>query len=848
MMKYLREVLHITSVKDGCSQGSCGACTIIVDGKATRSCVKKLSKFNGANIITVEGLTEREKTVYKYSFGAAGAVQCGFCIPGMVLAGKALIDENNDPTREEIAYAIRNNICRCTGYKKIIDAIELSAKIFRENITNLEEIDTDKIGNRAIRVDAPEKILAYGKYTDDIEIEGMIYGSAVRSKYPRAKILNIDTSKAKELKGVKAVLTAEDVPDNKIGHIQQDYDVMIKVGDITRFLGDAIVLIAAETKEILEEAKKLIKIEYEELPGLFTPKESMEEGAPKIHKEGNIMAHEHIKRGNVEEEFKKAEYIVTEHYYTPATEHAFMEPECAVALYDNNTGDSLIYSSDQNPYDTQRECSKMMGWEKDKVKVHNCLVGGGFGGKEDMSVQHHALLLSYYTGLPVKVKLTRDESILIHPKRHPAWIDMTTSCNKEGIITAMKAKIITDTGAYASLGGPVLQRMCTHAAGPYNFQNVEIEGIAVYTNNPPSGAFRGFGVTQSNFAMESNLNLLAEKVGISPWEIRFRNAIRPGEVLPNGQIAFPGTALVETLNAVKDIYEKHPRAGIACAFKNSGVGVGLPDKGRCKLTIEEGKVFIRSGASCIGQGAGTVFMQIVREVLGLEKEKIIYLQAETHTAPDSGTTSGSRQTMFTGEACRRAALNLKEMLKGVNFNLEKLNGQFAFGEYFGETDQLGSNKPNPVSHVGYGYATQVVLLNEDGSVEKVIAAHDVGRAINPLSVEGQIEGGVVMGLGYALTEDLPIVNGKPMVKFGQLGLFRADKTPPVEPIIIEENKDSELAFGAVGIGEITSIPTAAAVQNAYYRYDGIFRTTLPLENTFYTKKEKKNKKEKKVKK
>ena len=837
LIDVLRDDLKLTSVKDGCDQGACGACTVLVDGKPIKACVQKVSKFEGKQILTVEGLSEREKEVFVYAFGEAGAVQCGFCIPGMVLCGKALLDQNLNPTRDEIAFAIRNNICRCTGYMKIIDAIELAARLLREDRKDLTPPLITGIGQRAHRVDVAEKVLGSGRYTNDIEIDGMLVGSALRSQHPRARVLSIDTSAAKAVPGVHAVLTAADIPGSfKVGHLKQDWDALVPVGHLTHYLGDAVALVAAETWEQVQQAKALIKVEYEVLPAVFDPYEALKEGAPLVHEssEGNILAHEHLVRGNADEVLAASAHVVTRKYYTPPTEHAFLEPECAVAMVDDEHQEALIYTSDQGTYDTQHECSLMMGWAPEKIHVVNALVGGGFGGKEDVTVQHHALLLAYHTHRPVKVKLTRDESILIHPKRHAAWMEFTTGCDENGYLTAMKAVVVTDTGAYASLGGPVLQRLCTHAAGPYNYQVVDIDGTAVYTNNPPAGAFRGFGVTQSCFATECNLNLLAEEVGISPWEIRYRNAIRPGQVLPNGQIAFPGTALVQTLEAVKDVYESHPRAGIACALKNAGVGVGLPDWGRCRITVEDGKLWLRAGASCIGQGLGTVLTQVACETLGVSQDRVVYPQAETNVAPDAGTTSGSRQTLITGEACRRACLELKQELDAGK-TLEELNGREFLGEYLAATDKMGADKPNPVSHVAYGYATQVVCLNEDGTIEKVVAAHDVGKAINPLSVEGQIEGGVVMSLGFALTEDLPMTDGKPTAKFGTLGLFRADKTPPVESIIVEANHD-ELGYGAVGIGEITSIPTAPAVQGAYYKLDGRFRTTLPLEDTPYSRK------------
>ena len=414
-------------------------------------------------------------------------------------------------------------------------------------------------------------------------------------------------------------------------------------------------------------------------------------------------------------------------------------------------------------------------------------------------------------------------------------IEISMGCDAEGNIQGVVVEVIADTGAYASLGGPVLERACTHAAGPYHYENFECDGWAYYTNNPPAGAFRGFGVTQTCFAVESLLNQMADLVGISPWEIRYRNAIRPGEVLPNGQIVDNSTGLVETLLAVKDQYESAKYAGIACAMKNAGVGVGIPDTGRVRLRIEDGKVAIYAGASCIGQGVGTVLVQIVCTILGLSRDQVVYVRANTFTTPDSGTTSGSRQTTVTGEACRRACVQLKEALEGRT--LRDLEGQEFYAEYLAKTDPLGADVPNPVSHVAYGYATQVCILNEEGRVEKMIAGHDVGKAVNPMSCEGQIEGGVVMSLGFALTEQYPLVDCKPTAKYGTLCLFRANQIPEIEAIVVEK-EGLNVACGAIGIGEITSIPTAPAVADAYFRYDGKFRTSLPLEGTPYERKKK----------
>ena len=838
LLRYLREDLHLTSVKDGCSEGACGTCTIVVDGKAVRSCILTTKKAVGKTILTVEGLSYDEQEAFVYAFGSVGAVQCGFCIPGMVMSGKALIDQNPDPSEEEIKKAIRGNVCRCTGYKKIIEGISLAAAILRgdEKIDpTLEGGDRYQVGDRAFRTDVREKVLGTGEYCDDVVMDGMVYGSAVRSQYPRARILDIDASAALALPGVLAVLTADDVPHNKVGHLQQDWDVFIAKGAVTRCVGDAICLVVAENEDILREAKKLVKIDYEPLEPVRTIQEAMAENAPLVHSKGNLCQQRHVTRGDAKTALANSKYVVTQRYQTPFTEHAFLEPECAVAFpYKDGV---KVYTSDQGVYDTRKEISIMLGWEPERIVVENKLVGGGFGGKEDVSVQHLAVLAALKVNKPVKVKLTRQESINFHPKRHYMEGVFTLGCDENGIFTGLDCEIYFDTGAYASLCGPVLERACTHSVGPYCYQNTDIRGFGYYTNNPPAGAFRGFGVCQSEFALESNINLLAEKVGISPWEIRYRNAIEPGKVLPNGQIADCSTALKETLLAVKDVYEANrDHAGIACAMKNSGVGVGLPDKGRAKVIVRDGIVELYSAASDIGQGCFTVFVQMMAQTLGLPKEKLKCMGANSELAPDSGTTSGSRQTLITGEAVRMVCADVKKDLDAAGGDLSKLEGKEYFAEFFDPTDKLGADVPNPKSHVAYGFATHVVILDDEGKVKEVWAAHDSGKVVNPISIQGQIEGGVLMGLGYALTEKFTLKDCVPQVKFGTLGLMRADQIPDIHAIYVEKEELLPFAYGAKGIGEIATIPTAPAVQGAYYARDHILRTSLPMEDTFYNKK------------
>ena len=838
LLAYLREDLKLTGTKNGCGEGACGACTIILDGKTMRACVLTTERINGKTLTTIEGLSEREKDVYAYAYTRAGAVQCGFCIPGMVMSTKALLDKNNQPTLEEVKNALKGNICRCTGYVKIFDAVMLAARIFRDD----EEIPKVEckglIGENMDRLDAKEKTLGTGKYTDDVAVDNMVYGSCVRTPAPRALIKKINVEKALELPGVIDVITAKTMELNLLGHLVKDWPAFIGEGETSRYVGDALALVVAETEEIVEAAKKLVEIEYEKLEPIRNPIESMAEEAPQIHEKGNLLFKQELRRGNPDEKIANSRYVVKEHFSVPFTDHAFMEPECAIAMPNPEEEDGiLMYTGSQNIYDEQREIAVMLSIPPEKIRIKGMLIGGGFGGKEDMSVQHHAALAAYITKRPVKVRFTRQESINIHTKRHAMEMDFTVGCDENGILQGLKADIISDTGAYASLGGPVLQRACTHASGPYNFQDVEIIGKAYYTNNPPAGAYRGFGVTQSLFAMESCMNKLADMVGISHWEMRYRNALKPGDVMPNGQIADPSTALIETLEAVKDEYEKAEFAGIACGIKNSGLGVGVPDTGRCKASVENGKVHVRTAAACIGQGLATVMLQIAVETLKLSPDMIVMESPDTARTPNSGTTTASRQTLVTGEAVRKVTQLIKDELdKGKT--IEDLEGQEFYAEYLAKTDPIGTDVPNPVSHVGYGYATQVVILDEEGKLKKIIAAHDVGTPINPLNVEGQIEGGVVMSLGYALTEDFPLEDSVPKVKYGTLGLFKSNQIPEIKSIIVRKKDRNAMAYGAKGIGEIASIPTAPAVQDAYHAFDKKFRTKLPLEETPYSRKKK----------
>ncbi len=835
LLPFLREDLHLTAAKDGCSEGACGTCTVLVDGVKAKACVLSLSKLAGKRVLTVEGIAPEEMKVYEHCFAEAGAVQCGFCIPGMVISAKSLLDVNLNPTRQDVKKAIKGNLCRCTGYKKIEDAILMAAEFFREKKAIPAPPTTLHMNERFKRIDAAEKVNGTGIFADDITVDDMLYAKPVFSKYPRARIDRIDLSKALEHPDCVEILTKEDVPCNKIGHIKQDWDVMMGVGDITRYVGNVLAVVATDKKEKLEEICALVEVEYTELEPVTNPFDALRGDAPLIHPDGNIMSRANLIRGNADEAIKNSKYVVTRKYKTSWQEHGFMEPECCVAIPEGEDG-LLVYTTSQSVYDVQRECAQMLQISPEKVHCRAPLVGGGFGGKEDMSVQQYATLMAWVTKRPVKVKYTRQESLNYHVKRHPMEMEFTTACDENGILTGMKGVIIADTGAYASLGGPVLHRACTHAAGPYNYQNIDILGMSVYTNNVVSGAFRGFGVTQSCFATEMNINLLAEMVGIDPWEIRRRNAIKPGDILPNGQTADPNTNMAACLDAVKDVFYQNPYAGIACGFKNSGTGMGKKDIGRVLLSVEQGKIHIRTSASCMGQGIGQMTLTEICHVTGLDPALFVFENADTVRTPNSGTSTASRQTVMTGEAARRAGEKLKLALEGGK-TIAELEGKEFFGEYSAKTDPLGAVKENPVSHVSYSYGAQVIILNEEGRITKAVSAFDVGTPVNIQSVEGQIEGGMVMGIGYGVTEKFECVDGYPKSRFGTIGFMRATEAPELEVILCQPKEEDKLPYslGAKGCGELCMIPTAPACAHAYYRLDGKFRQSLPLEDTPYRK-------------
>ena len=828
LLKYLREIENITSVKDGCSgQAACGACTVQLDDKSVLSCVTPMKKVEGKSVITPEGIDEFKQRVFTNAFVEKSGVQCGFCTPGIVMQAKVLLDKNPNPSREEIARALQPNICRCTGYKKIIDSIEYAAEAIRE-IKEIPFPHTDgKVGTRQPKYNAENLVLGKSPFVADVKLEGMTYGALKFSDYPRAKVIKIDTFAAEKISGVIKVFTASDVPGERYtGLIVKDWPIMIAEGEETRYVGDVIAGVVAESEEIARIAVDAVKIEYEELEPLTDPFKALDTDAPQIHPDGNLLSVTKIRNGDWEKAFADADYVSEGFYQTQMIEHAFLEPEAAVARPSDEGGVEVL-SQGQGVYEDRKQIASVLGLDEDKVRVIQVPNGGGFGGKEDLTVQHHAAMYSYLTGKPVKITLTRDESIIMHPKRHPLYMKYAVACNKQGKLTGLKADILGDTGAYASVGMKVLERAAGHSTGAYTIPNVYVESKTVYSNNLPCGAMRGFGVNQVTFAIESCIDDLCEQGGFDRWQFRYDNAIKNGDTTATGQVIEAGAGVRETLLAVKDVFQSAKYAGIACGMKNTGIGNGIPDEGIVKIFVEsENHVVLQHGWTEMGQGVNTIAVQYLCSETGINPE-IVEVRVDTKDGAEAGMTTASRATSILGNTIINTAKDFKEDLKSHTLN--ELVGKVYEGTWKCDwTTDPEAKVEKPVTHYSYSYATQVVTLDDNGEIDTIYAAHDAGKIVNPNLFEGQIEGSVHMGLGYAISEELVLENGRPKsTNYRKLGVLRAKETPNIKVIGIEVN-DPNGPRGAKGVGEIGLVPTAPAVAGAFYQYDGTRYFKLPI--------------------
>jgi len=829
LLAALREELDITSPKDGCSPtGQCGCCTVLVNGKAVVSCQTPLSKVEGGTVTTLEGVDEEERSRYSQAFAACGGLQCGFCIPGIVVRAKAQVDKKGAALqRSDMAKHLGAHLCRCTGYVKILDAIEMVA---RGEVPVL--VNPGGVGTNTVKYEAEALALGDRGYIDDIRIPGMLHAALVFTKHTRADITAIDATGALQMPGVRAVFTAADIPGElMVGIIYKDWPVMIPIGGRTSYAGDVLAIVVADTRDEARAATQFVNVQYTVHTPLTDPLAAISSSEIAVWKtDNNILSTSRYKRGDTQIAMSTSAHVVEETFVTQRIEHAFLEPESTVAVPSKDGKSMHVYSGGQGIWDDRNDIAKVLNLDNAQVTVELVTNGGAFGGKEDMSNQAHAALSAWLLQQPVKCTLSREESLLMHAKRHPITMHYKASCDADGKLTALHVRAIGDSGAYASVGMKVLERMAGHASGPYEVPNIDVEAVAVRTNNPVCGAFRGFGANQAQFAMEGVMDRLAAKAGIDGWTMRQRNVIMPGRVWGPGQIMDDGClGASECLTAIKPAYDKARAAGkaigLGLGLKNSGLGNGFKEINRAVIRFrEDGRVEVRHGWTEMGQGINTVALQVAVHELGIDGH-LIDVIVDTTRELGLGQTTGSRGTLMGAGAVKDAC----DAAKAANCAV----GVDHVGEYRVDwTNKLGEpGVDHPIIHSTFGYAAQLVVIDRETSkIERVVAAHDVGKAVNPQLCEGQIEGSVHMGLGYALSEDFPSdpLTGFPInMTLRSVKILRPKDTPLIDVILVESPQPNS-PYGIKGVGEIGLVPTAGAVAAAFYDLDGTRHTTLPM--------------------
>lgn len=834
LLSALRDELDITSPKDGCSpSGQCGCCTVLVDAKAVVSCQVPLAKVAGKSVVTLEGVAAEERDRFANAFAACGGLQCGFCIPGIVMRAKAQIDKKGaDLKREDMARHLGAHLCRCTGYVKVLDAIQAVAR----GETFSPELAAT-VGGAGAKYEANELTLGDRGYIDDMRVPGMLNAALHLADHTRAEIIAIDGSAAEAAPGVHAVLTAADIPGElMVGIIYKDWPVMIPVGGRTSYAGDVLAIVIADTREQARAAAKLIDVTYEVLQPVTDPVAAVVDGAPIAvwGTTSNVLSVSEYARGDVDDALAASAFTVHETFITQRIEHAFLEPESTLAVPAAD-GSLHVYSGGQGVWDDRNDIARMLGLDNSMVTVTLVSNGGAFGGKEDMCNQAHASLAAWWTKRPVKVTNSREESLRMHAKRHPITLEYWAGCDEEGTLTGIRVRALGDSGAYASVGMKVLERAAGHASGPYHVPNIDVRAIAARTNNPICGAFRGFGANQAQFGMEGVLDRLAEQVGISGWEIRKRNVIHPGEVWGPGQIMDDGCAGAEAcLDVIKPMYDAARAAGqavgLGLALKNSGLGNGFREISRAVVHFlaapdTDGRdIEVRHGWTEMGQGVHTVALQVAAQELGVAPERIKVI-VDTTRELGFGQTTGSRGTLMAAGSVQQACM--LAMADGCTIGVDYE------GEHLVDwTQKIGDpDHPQPNIHSAFGYAAQMAIIDPvTGAIEKMVAVHDVGRAVNPLLCEGQIEGSVHMGLGYALSEQFPHdpETGFPTnTTLRSLGILRAKDVPTIDVHIVEVPQPRS-PYGIKGVGEIGLVPTAPAVAAALHEFDGQWRNSLPM--------------------
>jgi selenium-dependent xanthine dehydrogenase len=857
----LREECGIISAKNGCApEGTCGCCAIQVDGRPVLACLRKPEQMEGREVVTLEGTSDEMRRVLGEAFVLEGAVQCGFCIPGIVMRASSLLRQGGTGDRKVVARALSGHLCRCTGYARIIDAIQTAGEAWENggaipreeprrhfyfgeefglsrNPAFVRDNHANGIGRSISRYRGIDQALGDKPFVDDMNVPEMLHAAPVLSAHPRAKVLAIHMSAALTMPGIVKILGAFDVPGTRgTGLTIPDLPVFVAVGETTCCVGDMLALVVGDTAYHARQAAEKVEVDYEVLPPVTDPFVALLPDAPQVHapgnvhESGNLLETTAFARGDVATALAGSMHIIEQTFVTQPVEPAFLEPEACLVLPQGNG--VKVFSQSQGSTFDQREIARVLNLPAEEVQVELAASGGAFGAKEELSIQAQTALAAYLLRRPVKTVLTRKQSTQLHPKRHPMTLQYTVGADAEGHLLAVRARIVGDTGGYAGTGGKCLLRAACHSCGPYRVPNVDIEAKAVFTNNPTSGAMRGFGTNQAHFAMEGIMDLLAERVGVDGYDIRERNILGPGDAFGTGQIMRESCGIRQTLEAVRDIYKSAKYAGIGCGIKSTGIGNGTIDSGYVKIrVVEGGRLEILTGYTEMGQGLFTTVRQAVCEETGLPPE-IMSVRWDKELGSKCGETWASRGTTLSCAATQRAAAELAADLK--RWPLEKLVGREYEGDYVCDfTTKPGTPAAvlNPTTHLTFSYATQVVILGEDGRLERVVAAHDVGRAINPKACAGQIEGGVHMGLGYALSENFCSTNGRPdSLLLRDLGILKAKDTPEVDVILIEI-PDEVGGYGAKGAGEIGLVPTAGAVAGALYSYDRIRRTRLPMDDS-----------------
>ena len=859
-LEVLREECGVVSPKNGCApEGVCGCCAILVDGQPVLPCLRKPEHMAGRDVVTVEGLAADLRRVLGQAFQLEGGVQCGFCIPGIAIRAAGLLEHGHGLDRDEIAKALDGHLCRCTGYARIIDAIQTAAEAWRYR-TDLPPAEPRRhfyfgeqygfsrsasrngkhangVGASPARYLGIEQALGEKPFVDDLRVPGMLHGSPVLSPHPRAKVLSIDTAEALAMPGVVRVFTAADVPGHRgTGLAIPDLPIFVAVGETTCCVGDILALVVADTNFHARQAAEKIRVDYQVYEPITDPFAALESDAPQVHAPGNLDVRANLldttafSRGDVDAALAGAAHVIEATFRTQPVEPAFLEPEACLAVPQGNG--LKVFSQSQGSTFDQTQIARILNISAENVEIALAASGGAFGAKEELSIQGQTALAAHLMQRPVKTVLTRRQSTQLHPKRHPMTFHYTVGADSEGRLAAVRVRIVGDVGGYAGTSAKCLLRAACHSCGPYRVPNVDAEAKAVFTNNPTSGAMRGFGTNQAHFAMEGIMDMLAERVGVDAWDIRERNILNPGDAFATGQVMRPSVAgLRQSLEAVKDIFKNARYAGIGCGIKSTGIGNGTIDSGHAAIRVlEGGRVDVLTGYTEMGQGLFTTIRQAVCEETGLAPE-IMNVRWDPALGAKCGETWASRATTLSCAATQRAAVQLAEDLK--THALHQLAGREYTGDYVCNfTTKPGTPEAltNPTTHMTFSYATQVVILNDAGEIERVVAAHDVGRAINPKGCAGQMEGGVHMGLGYALSENFPSTGAKPdSLLLRDCGILKAKHTPQIDVILIEV-PDEVGGYGAKGVGEIGLVPTAGAVAGALHAYDGIRRFSLPMDD------------------